>query len=158
MGAPALDSQWLVDTRSELKSLLSNAPHSMAMCLLRTWSNGWFTSSRMHEPTILPCIFGCGWDDSLCHYLKCEVSWTLAYCCHNCHLPISFVNTACVYNVNTLNLSLLYFVFSTYHSMRKLYHDIVSDVISSGDFSVVHMHSIELLNMYKTEYGTSSLT
>ena len=156
VGAPALDSHWLVNIRSELGFHLPSAPHSMSMCLFRTWTNGWFTSSRMHEPIILPCIFGCGGDDSLCHYLKCEVIWTLAYCCHNCHLPINYVNNACVHCVNTHNLSLLYSVFSTYHSLRKLHPDIISDAISSGDFSTVHSHSIELINMFKAEYSLST--
>ena len=33
----------------ELKSSLRPLPKSTPMCLLRTWSNGWFTSRRMHE-------------------------------------------------------------------------------------------------------------
>jgi hypothetical protein len=32
------------------------------MALIRTWSNGWFTSIRMHESMALPCIFGCDAD------------------------------------------------------------------------------------------------
>ena len=68
----------------ELKPLISSLPLSTPMALIRTWSNGWFTSVRMHEPIALPCIFGCDAGDTLHHYLKCDVLWTLIYCCTNC--------------------------------------------------------------------------
>ena len=39
---------------------------------VKTWSNGWATSSRYHEGVILPCMFGCkSCIDNLQHYLQC---------------------------------------------------------------------------------------
>ena len=42
------------------------------MAVLRTWVNSWATSHGSHDPTILPCLFGClGGKDSLQHYIHC---------------------------------------------------------------------------------------
>ena len=67
-----------------LKDLASNIkkiPLSRRIVVMRTITNGWSTSSRYHERTPLPCVFGClcfhplisfsGKWDSLEHYLKC---------------------------------------------------------------------------------------
>ena len=77
--SPLLDRPIRGTFLMELKRSLNSLPNSTSMCLLRTWSNGWFTSSRMHDSKVLPCIFGCDADDSLCHYLKCEPFWTVVY-------------------------------------------------------------------------------
>ena len=43
-----------------------------AVKIIKTWSNGWATSSRYHEGLVLPCLFGCNsCSDSLEHYLHC---------------------------------------------------------------------------------------
>jgi hypothetical protein len=51
-----------------------------AWALLRTWTNGWVTASRVGGNRAL-CVFGCGDDsktvnDSLQHYLVCPTLWT----------------------------------------------------------------------------------
>ena len=49
------------------------------MCWLKTLSNAWHTTSRMHEDVIWPCIFGCtDCTDNLMHYLICPVLWQIA--------------------------------------------------------------------------------
>ena len=130
-------------------------PSSFPMCLLRTWSNGWFTSTRMHEPKILPCIFGCGAGDCLHHYLECEVLWTLVYCCFNCNVSI-FVNSsnssrACIHNLNPCKMAHLYTAYSVYHALRKLHSDSIHNAISSDDFNSVQSHAIELINLFKAD-------
>ena len=43
-----------------------------AVKIIKTWSNGWATSSRYHEGVVLPCLFGCkSCIDNLQHYLQC---------------------------------------------------------------------------------------
>ena len=43
-----------------------------AVKIIKTWSNGWATSSRYHEGIILPCLFGCkACIDCLEHYIQC---------------------------------------------------------------------------------------
>ena len=48
-----------------------------ATSILKTWSNTWTTSTRMHENDALPCLFGCTMDDrdALDHYLSCLNLW-----------------------------------------------------------------------------------
>ena len=44
------------------------------MRIIKTWTNSWATSHRMHECTLLPCLFGCeGREDSLNHYVMCPL-------------------------------------------------------------------------------------
>ena len=47
------------------------------MAAIKTWSNAWTTTTRMHEAIELPCIFGCPAEDELDHYLCCDPLWTL---------------------------------------------------------------------------------
>ena len=77
-------SQPLGTLSLEFKDIFSSLPLSAPMAILRTWSNGWFTTTRMHESEVFPCIFGCDANDSLHHYLRCEVLWTLIYSCTKC--------------------------------------------------------------------------
>ena len=138
----------------ELKPLLSALPLSTPMALIRTWSNGWFTSIRMHESIALPCIFGCDAEDNLDHYLKCDILWTLIYCCNNCKTTIfrqTIDNKACVRGLCRANLARLYTAFSTYHSLRKLHTEQITEAISSGNFNSVHETAIELIKLFLTE-------
>jgi len=49
-----------------------------SMRILKTWANGWATSYRMHDPILLPCLFGCvGRPDDLCHYVQCPHLYAL---------------------------------------------------------------------------------
>jgi hypothetical protein len=54
------------------KQLLVQLSPAWATSILKTWANGWTTSSRMHEPISRDCLFGCGGIDSLHHYLRCH--------------------------------------------------------------------------------------
>ena len=61
-----------VDINLCLETLKSISPACRAQ-VLKTWLNGWVTSHRMHEPNLLPCIFGCaGEQDTLSHYVMCS--------------------------------------------------------------------------------------
>ena len=45
---------------------------AQALKVLKSWTNGWATSHRMHEDHALDCVLGCsGCRDSLSHYLHC---------------------------------------------------------------------------------------
>ena len=45
---------------------------SAAMKILKTWLNGWDSSHRIHEDTILRCLLGCDIErDSLNLHVKC---------------------------------------------------------------------------------------
>eukprot|EP00973_Karenia_brevis_P039409 5441033-Karenia_brevis.AAC.1 len=59
-----------------LREQVSALPPFIVFVIIRTWANGWTTSHRMHEPRLLPCLFGCpGQQDCLQHYLQCERAW-----------------------------------------------------------------------------------
>ena len=49
----------------------------IAMSSLKTVCNGWCTSHRMHDDTVLSCVFGCSERDTLAHYFACPVFWAL---------------------------------------------------------------------------------
>ena len=90
-----------------------------AVKIIKTWSNGWATSSRYHEGLILPCLFGCkSCIDCLEHYIQCHhlrALWTfLAGDVNSDPLkrwglitpePNDFLRIACV--------------FSGYHAIRR---------------------------------------
>ena len=62
-----------------VSEILSHAKVFNRMCWLKTISNAWHTTTRMHEDVIWPCIFGC--NDcvfNLMHYLVCPVLWQIA--------------------------------------------------------------------------------
>ena len=48
-----------------------------AVKIIKTWSNGWATSSRYHEGVLLPCVFGCNCIDKLEHYFQCPYFFAL---------------------------------------------------------------------------------
>ena len=132
----------------EFKDIFCSLPLSAPMAILHTWSNGWFTTTRMHESEVFPCIFGCDAHDSLHHYLRCEVLWTLIYSCTKRKYLISSQSLdekACICNVSRSNCMRLFAAFSTYHSLRKLHSDIVSNAIFSGDFDLVLEATLELI-------------
>ena len=70
-------SPWTVDctnhvSLSECFGTLKGCKVSVAIRVLKCWSNSWATSHRYHEDKILPCLLGCtGCLDSLDHYLSC---------------------------------------------------------------------------------------
>ena len=147
-------SQPLGTLSLEFKNIFSSLPLSAPMAILRTWSNGWFTTTRMHESEVFPCIFGCDAHDSLHHYLRCEVLWTLIYSCTKCKYFVfsqSFDERTCICNVSRSNCMRLFAAFSTYHSLRKLHSDIVSNAISSGDFELVLEAALELIMHFAPE-------
>jgi hypothetical protein len=49
---------------------LKKFPPRLTPHLLRSWGNGWTTSSRMHSADVR-CVVGCDATDSIQHYLKC---------------------------------------------------------------------------------------
>ena len=60
--APSGLNSIAVLSRSDVQNVLmmcSKSSRYVAMSWLKTSTNAWCTSSRMHESPILPCIFGC---------------------------------------------------------------------------------------------------
>ena len=52
-------------------------PKKILYMVIKTWANSWCTTTRLHENTLWPCIFGCcDEEDSLAHYLRCPRLWS----------------------------------------------------------------------------------
>ncbi len=59
-------------------ALLKQLRKHDAMRVIKTWVNSWATSYRMHEPVLLPCLFGCAnASDQLSHYVMCPILFAL---------------------------------------------------------------------------------
>ena len=143
---------------ADLKHVYRFLPHSVPMCLLPSWSNGWLTIVRMHNESIMPCIFGCdGGEDSLHHYLRCEVLWTLAYIRSKATSIISRSQSPeerfCICTIIPQSVLRLYSAYSTYHALRKLHLDVLQNAISSGWYGEVYETAMQLI---KTFYAESS--
>ena len=64
-----------IDFQKVALSLSSIKPY-FAMCVLRTFCNGWSTTARYHDGVSLSCIFGCKYcpnSDCISHYLNCPL-------------------------------------------------------------------------------------
>ena len=56
------------------KNRLRLQGHRPCMKVIKTWSNGWATSRRLHETNTFPCLFGClDSEDDLRHYTHCKI-------------------------------------------------------------------------------------
>ena len=65
-----------IDIAPALEELRRLRKSHVAMCILKTWCNGWITSERMHRDVRHTCIFGCrGEKDNLRHYVSCNRLW-----------------------------------------------------------------------------------
>ena len=94
----------------------------------------------MHEPVLLPYIFGCdSEDDDLCHYLTCDPLWTLAASASS--LPIDFLSLSslerpCLLNKSIHGLRLSSVVYS-YHALRLGHGKLVEYCIRTCDFEEI---------------------
>ena len=141
-----------------MKSSKSLPPSSM-MALLRTWSNGWFTTHRTQAKNNggikLPCIFGCGdEEDSLHHYICCEPLWTLVISCtvnqtSLLHLPAA--NKICLVNPNSVTISLWVVSFQVYHALRNTYSHEINLAVQQSDFSHIAVIACALLINFAEE-------
>ena len=76
----AIDDDFLADEIRLALDAAKKTSTQAAWALLRTWTNGWVTASRVGGARA-PCIFGCGDDgksvhDTLQHYIVCPVLWS----------------------------------------------------------------------------------
>ena len=64
-----------------MKKILLAARGTAAAIAVKTWTGSWTTSSRMHEPLLLPCLFGCPGlaEETVQHYLRCNRLWHIVY-------------------------------------------------------------------------------
>ena len=143
---------------AKLKTVYSKLPYGVPMIMLRTWSNGWFTTHRtLHEATggsRLPCIYGCGGPDSLVHYFSCEHMWTLISSCTNspaCSLTTPLAQRICIVNPNRHDISRCVVAFNTYHALRNNHSHDIDDAVSSSDFTDLLLIACEIMRYFAGE-------
>ena len=116
------------------------------MAWLKTVTNAWCTSYRMHEPDLLKCIFGCrGHNDDLSHYLECHVLWS--------HLNEAFVGHVApckAGKVNYLNptkqkVIIISSAFETYHALKISLKHVVVQALSTSRFAEINRIAMRLI-------------
>ena len=119
------------------------------MIIIKTWTNSWYTSHRLHEPHRLPCIFGCEIHDgcstnrvdSLEHYLDCRVLWKQIATnieCAEFRSGLEPVQKACLVNPSLNDMKHIIVAFKTYHAIRLSHSEMVRAAINSENFRKVH--------------------
>ena len=128
-------------------------PLSAKMAIIKTWTNGLATSRRFHESSRLPCIFGCGQEDTLLHYLRCECLWPLvlsAISAHKDRLLDGPELRACLVNVSLCSISGCWCAFQLYHALKIQHRELIDQSVESGAFFPVWLVSLELLSTFVT--------
>lgn len=101
-------------------ALRAASPH-LAMCWIKTVSNAWTTSRRMHEATQKMCFLGCKALDDLRHYAVCpSLSHMLA---RVLGLPLPSPPPSALFllgmsHLPSLHISPSYLGFTVYHTAR----------------------------------------
>ena len=129
------------------------------MALLRTWSNGWFTTHRTQAKRNggikLPCIFGCGdEEDSLHHYIHCDPLWTLVVSCtvnKSSLLHSSAAYKICLVNYNSESISLCVVAFQVYHALTNIHSHEINLAVQQSDFSHIVDIARALLSNFAEE-------
>ena len=132
------------------------------MMIVKTWTNSWYTSSRMGEKVALPCIFGCSHfqgceedpEDELEHYLRCHVLWkfiaaTIGDAEYREHLTA--VQKACLNRPTHCDLQIICVAFKAYHALKIGHSEVVQRAVKSGKFDRVHELLLDYLRCYALE-------
>ena len=131
------------------------------LALLRTWSNGWFTSHRVHAENDggvrLPCIFGCEDEpDSLSHYITCDPLWTLVFSASRADSSILQSATAhklCLIDPSPESVARCVIAYQSYHALRNTYSNVIDDAVSSFDFTPLVFTACEVMCEFAESIG-----
>ena len=125
-----------------IKHICKPLPHGAVITLLRTWSNGWFTTHRIGgRADRRPCIFGCeGCYDELKHYITCEPLWTLLHTCVGSSTMDLTRDVGCrlclVSSASPWDAARLMTAFQAYHAVRNI-HDLKINTQNSSSLSSI---------------------
>ena len=126
---------------SMLIGLLKKVGIRSATAVIKSWSNTWASSSRLHEDRRLSCVFGCGAEDTLDHYLCCDPLWTAVI--SNSFLRLELLWSRPMKRLGLIDpsiesLQMLAIAFSCYHSIKFTHLDEVLQMLESGNPYQVH--------------------
>jgi len=140
--------QWAKVSRTLSKKVLHT--------VLKTWSNSWCTTTRLHELTVWPCIFGCvGAEDSLPHYLRCPRLWSAISQVTSCP-GLTYLDPAEKLGLllPTSGMSNLIAVASrVYHSLKFDSREVVELANSTSDYEPVMELAFELIDHFASDLG-----
>ena len=134
-------------------SVASDVSHVVAMAWLKTITNAWCTSTRMHEAVSLPCIFGykdC--TDRLDHYVDCIILWSIL------HEAFGGRFSPCL--VSRLNYSapcpqkLIHIAcaFEIYHALKIGLRSAVDEAVSTSRFSEIIRNASKIAKESTQQY------
>jgi len=130
-------------------------PSKILYTVIKTWVNSWCTTSRLHENTQWPCIFGCcDEDDSLSHYLRCPRLWSSIGAVVKSELVfLDPVEKMGLVHPTSRKLKLIAVASRVYHALKFDFHDTISEAIESEIFDRVYLVLTDLVQHYVSEFG-----
>ena len=175
LGDYGIDSDLIHDSFEFFKLKLKKIQPHLRMLFVKTLTNGWHTSSRMHEATCLPCIFGCNALPSTClapiqdnlpkkvirdetaHYLVCPIlSGLISQAAGLDHLltlhQLTFGN-----DKDDLTGALACATsYHVYHSLKFGNLPIINKAIETGMFGLVRAYALSSARAFMNEFDIQS--
>ena len=94
------------------------------MMVLRTWLNGWATSTRYHEQVRHKCLWGCPvGDDTTAHYIVCRRLWRSVQAAVKEAVPIDPLERLALASPTKANFRNLCIASHAYHTFKFDYLD-----------------------------------
>ena len=143
-----LDGKYVI-SRVDVDNAFFHAKQSAyhdALAWLKTVTNGWCTSRRMHEPVLLPCIFGCSdASDTISHYLEYMILWSIIdEVFHGYVHPLS-VGRVNYLDPNPNRVIVISAAFEVYHALKIGLRDIIDSAICSKMLGQIYRVSHKLI-------------
>ena len=139
-----------------LKSIPQKRRKGVAMMFIKTLSNSWFTSNRMHEPVRLPCIMGCeACADRLVHYIHCAPLWDVVCTAmkrDNVWASLLGIKRLGFPKPDPTHFYLIGVMFKTYHALRFYFVSVMNGCIDEYDFSAIHCKVFLLANLFASDF------
>jgi len=134
--------------------ILRSLPPSIAIHWLKTVSNAWCTTSRMHESSSLPCIFGCaGQEDRLSHYMHCITLWSILHESFGGYFAPSLVSRIGYLQPSPKKFIIIACAFEIYHALKVGNRNIVEECVATFRFSKVVHHASRIAVDYRKSYA-----
>ena len=141
---------------SVLNSIPQKRRKGVAMMFIKTLSNSWFTSNRMHEEVRLPCIMGCeACEDRLVHYIHCAPLWDVVCTAmrrDNAWASLLGIERLGFPNPDPCHLYLFGVMFKTCHALRFDFAPVINGCIADDDFSAIHCKALFLANFFASDF------
>jgi len=131
----------------------------VAMGVIKTWANAWVTSHRMHEPLLLPCIFGCPeCRDELDHYLCCDPLWTAVISCSFKQRELLWSSPVSRLGLDgsVASLQMITIAFSCYHAIKMSHQGETLASLASGHLCQVHGRLMEYARVFASDIMVDS--